>query len=86
MKASRRRRTPPGSVSGSEKVAASEMSIVLGVTWYRREHWPRLVQLYPDRDIMHPSFDDWLRGAEKIERDMKARGQPDVQGQLLTRG
>jgi hypothetical protein len=52
----------------------SEMRIVLGVTWYRRKDWPRLMQLIPDREIMQDNFAEWLCEAELMEQDIKATG------------
>jgi hypothetical protein len=48
--------------------------MIVGITWYRRQDWDRLLRMFPDRKTMHDSFDDWLSEAENLERQMKASG------------
>ena len=47
---------------------------VIGVAWYRRKYWDRLLRMFPDREIMQDSFDDWLRDAENATRQMQTQG------------
>jgi hypothetical protein len=48
--------------------------MILGIAWYRQEDWKRLRRLYPDRDEMHDSFEDWLAEAQRTEQYLKAQG------------
>lgn len=34
----------------------------IGLGWYRREEWDRLLQMFPDRAKLHDTYDDWLTG------------------------
>jgi len=38
---------------------------VIGVAWYGREQWPRLLEISTDRDELEDSYDEWLASAGK---------------------
>lgn len=38
---------------------------VVGVAWYRREQWNRLLEMSSDRDKLEDTFDEWKSSAEK---------------------
>lgn len=40
----------------------------LGIGWYRREDWPRLLQLVPDRAALHDTYDEWLSDFHRTEK------------------
>ena len=43
----------------------------IGLGWYRREDWDRLLQIFPDRANLHDTYDEWLtdvRDGEKLVR------------------
>lgn len=46
----------------------------IGIAWYRRSDWKRLLTLFPDRDRLHSTYDKWLGAAEKGEREFKRKG------------
>jgi hypothetical protein len=46
----------------------------VGITWFREEDYPALLQIFTDADKMPRAWKDWLKGAEKMEQDMKAQG------------
>lgn len=35
----------------------------IGLAWYTRESWQRLVEVADDRETLHASFEDWKRQA-----------------------
>src|SRR5215203_1667568 len=39
--------------------------IVIGIAWWRREQWERLLQISEDADSQYDSYDEWLADAEK---------------------
>ncbi len=46
----------------------------LGLGWYRREDWDRLLQMFPDRDQMHDSYDEWLADVRHHEKFLRREG------------
>jgi hypothetical protein len=38
---------------------------VLGVAWYRREQWNRLLEISSDRDRLEDTYEEWKSTAEK---------------------
>lgn len=55
------------------------VKVVIGIAWYCLEDWEGLRQLYPDRDQMHDSYDEWLADAKRAEGTAKARGHTVIQ-------
>lgn len=52
----------------------SQLKQVLGVAWYRREQWNRLLEASADRDELEENYDDWLRTAEGTVKELKRMG------------
>jgi len=48
--------------------------IVTGVAWYRREQWDRLLAVSADRDMLEPTFDEWLSFAEDKVKALERQG------------
>jgi hypothetical protein len=46
----------------------------IGLGWYRREDWQRLLQMFPDRDKLHETYDEWLKDVHKGEKLVKREG------------
>lgn len=73
-----RRRASPGSPKSSRRPAprtrAHEPETVTAVGWYRREQWPRLVEVSVDREDLEATYDDWLPEAEKFVNRMRRLG------------
>jgi hypothetical protein len=46
----------------------------IGLGWYRREDWDRLVQMFPDRDQLHDTYDEWLKDVQYGEKLVKREG------------
>ena len=38
---------------------------VIGIAWWRREQWDRLLQISEDAEGQYDSYDDWLADAKK---------------------
>ena len=51
-----------------------QLKQVLGVAWYRREQWNRLLEVSADRDELEENYDDWLRTAEGTLKGLKQMG------------
>lgn len=52
----------------------SQLKQVLGIAWYRREQWNRLLEASADRDELEENYDDWLRTAEGTLKELKRMG------------
>ena len=46
----------------------------LGITWFRKEDYAALLAIFEDAHKMPRKWEDWLKGAEKMEQEMKAKG------------
>ena len=47
---------------------------VIGIAWYRREDYSRLLEVFPDAQKLPEIYDDWLKGAELGERKLSSSG------------
>lgn len=48
-----------------------ETELIVGIAWYRREDYPRMLQIVKDPDDLPSTYDEWLRSAKKVERRMR---------------
>ena len=46
----------------------------IGMAWYRRETYARVIAVSKDAQIFSRSYDDWLAAAEQREREAIAHG------------
>lgn len=53
-----------------QRTAATE----IGLGWYRREDWDRLLQMFPDRDKLHDTYDEWLADVHRGEKLARREG------------
>jgi hypothetical protein len=44
--------------------------MVVGIGWYDRAQWTKLKQVAADADVLDDTYEDWLRGAERMEREV----------------
>jgi hypothetical protein len=47
----------------------------IGVPWYVRQDYSRLLAIMEDADVLPPRYDQWLQRAERFERDRLREGQ-----------
>lgn len=52
----------------------SQQIQAVGMAWYKREHFERLRSVFEDGHVLHRSFDEWLRDAEKGRKAQEAKG------------
>lgn len=52
----------------------SQIKHVLGIAWYRKEQWNRLLEVSADREELEDNYDDWLRTAEGTLKKLKRAG------------
>lgn len=45
-----------------------------GMVWYRREDYPRILQIMSDAEKLPRTYDAWAQGAESGEKKFKADG------------
>jgi hypothetical protein len=51
-----------------------------GMAWYRREDYPRILKIMADK--LPATYDEWLRGAERGERELKSKGHIIVRAMI----
>jgi hypothetical protein len=53
---------------------AGEGRMAVGLAWFRRDEWPRLVASAVDREVLEDTYDEWLRDARRLLLDAATRG------------
>jgi hypothetical protein len=53
---------------------AEPVRIPVGLAWYRREDYPRILEMMADRSEMHDTYDEWLRDVERLEQRLMSEG------------
>jgi hypothetical protein len=48
---------------------------ILGVAWYKREDYARLLGNFADSARLHDTYDGWLKAAERLLDDLRSQGQ-----------
>ena len=48
----------------------------VGVTWFREEDYPILLEIFDDADKMPRSWSEWLKSAQQMEEWARAQGYP----------
>ncbi len=46
----------------------------VAVAWYDAAQWAKLKRVAQDADGLDDSYEDWRRGAERLERDLRHKG------------
>jgi hypothetical protein len=52
----------------------SESAAILGIAWYKREEWSRLLEISADRDELEDTYEEWLHNAETRLHEMAEAG------------
>lgn len=50
------------------------VTFTVGVAWYRREQWDRLLEIASDRDVLEGTYDEWQALAEEALRKLAQPG------------
>jgi hypothetical protein len=50
---------------------------VTAIPWFCREHYPRILEMIPARQVtdLPDTFDQWLADAIRVERELQAEGK-----------
>lgn len=54
--------------------ANDEWSVVLGVAWYRKEQWGRLLEISEDRDRLEETYEAWEASARASLPKLRRQG------------
>jgi len=54
------------------------MNTAVGIAWYRREQWPRLLEISADRSDLEDSYDNWLVHVTEAFETMRNEGLDPV--------
>lgn len=55
---------------------------VVGLVWYTRENYPRILDVMEDRDVLPDTFDDWQHRAEEGRKKLFSQGFAVLKVQL----
>jgi|SRR5580704_4484660 hypothetical protein len=47
---------------------------IIGIAWYKKEDYKRIVSISKDGNIFSPSYEVWLAAAEKHVRALESKG------------
>jgi hypothetical protein len=47
---------------------------VVGISWFKKEDYPALLKIFEDGHKMPRTHQEWLKGAQKMERQTQASG------------
>ena len=53
-----------------------------GLPWYSRAHYPRVLEVMVDRELLPDSYDHWLARAERAIERARAMGLPTLKAHL----
>jgi len=45
-----------------------------GIPWYKREDYSEILKVMDDANLLPRDFDSWLKKAEQVKKQLKARG------------
>ncbi len=62
-------------------MVSSQVQIV-GIAWFLRTDYPRLLALFDDREAQWSTYDEWLKSAKRVEAKLTASGQQVVRVKL----
>jgi hypothetical protein len=54
--------------------AREKVPAAVGLAWYRRQDYPRILQVMEDADKLFATYDHWQKSAERTERELKRAG------------
>jgi hypothetical protein len=46
----------------------------IGIAWYRREQWPRLLEVVVDSNRLHKTYDEWLEFTNNLVSTIMSNG------------
>jgi len=59
-----------GKLKKQKRKAKTTTKAVLGVAWYRRDQWDRLLEISSDRAELEDTYDEWKAVAEENLRNL----------------
>ena len=66
---------PSKAAEGQEKQeTAKQDASIQAMVWYREEHWPTLLALFSDAELLPQSYQAWLKKAEAKKQEVEAQG------------
>lgn len=54
----------------------------VGIPWYNRADYPRILEIMEDAEVLPDTFDQWLQRAEKTREQFLRRGAIVVKAQI----
>lgn len=55
---------------------------IVGMSWYRREDYARILEVMEDAHVLHATHAEWLAAAEKTQKGIEAKGYRAFKAEL----
>ena len=56
--------------------------LAVGIPWFKREDYPRILEIMTDAHGLHETYDGWREAAEALERRMSSEGHIAVRAEI----
>ncbi len=56
------------------KPEPAHQPLLQAMVWYKEEHYPELLALFDDTELLPPTYSDWLARAEDKKAEVEAAG------------
>ncbi len=57
-----------------KKKEPARQPMIQAMVWYKEEHYPQLLQLFDDAELLPPTYQHWLARAEEKKAEVEAGG------------
>jgi hypothetical protein len=58
----------------AEKTSTPKQPMLRAMVWYKEKDWDTLMELFPDRHLLPPSYKNWIGRAEEMKTKIEASG------------
>jgi hypothetical protein len=62
-------------VAAPEILPPETSGMKVALASYRREDYPRILEIMADRSDLHDSYDDWLKDTQRVEQHLASTGR-----------
>jgi hypothetical protein len=58
----------------AKKMEPARQPMIQAMVWYKEEHYPDLLKLFDDAELLPPTYQHWLARAEEKKAEVEAGG------------
>ena len=63
-------------------MTSGNIPTIVSFNWYRREDYPRILEIMEERDKLAVDYDSWLKSAEAGIKHMKDKGMTPIKTEI----